>query len=174
MEKYNSIEHVLENMDTHIVYKTRSSIWTGVLYLISGVLFFVLMSLGSWSPTSIFPHLLLVLGVIASLTGVLKLFMRKSYFVAASNHQRLNRFEIYFDAAESDKLLRLYDNGKVTDIHLLNPSERGGLKIVVMATKDRSLCFSQVTGYVPFEFIPLTAPVQHTSDEAAYLKDLKK
>ncbi len=174
MENIKSIEHVLENMDPNIVYKTKDSIWTGLLFLIAGALFFGILSIGSWAPSSSVPQLLLVLGITSLIPGVLKLFLRKSHFVSAANHQKLKSFEIHFEATERDKLVRLYENGKVKDVHLLKSAQPGGLKIKVMATKDLSLCFSQVIGYVPFEFRPLTAPVQHTPDEAAYLKSLVK
>lgn len=161
-------------MNTNIVNKTRDSIVTGLLFLIAGTAFFVLLGINKWSPSSILPHVILVLGITASIIGILKVFMRKSCFVSSSNHQKLKSFEIYFDVSETDKLARIYNNGKIDELLQLKPVKQGGLKISIMATKDLSLCFSQASKYVPFEFVPVTATKQHSVDEAQYLINLAK
>lgn len=174
MENYITIEQLLDNMDKNIVYKTKTSKWIGLSFLILGTVFFSTLSVNDWSSVSIIPPLLLVLGMSSSVFGLLKLFFRNDYFVAASNHQKLKSFDIYFDAGESNKLVQFCSNGKITEIHLLNRrSFNGGLKLRVLSTKDLGLCFSQVIGYEQSQNITLSIPIQHTRAEADYLKKMK-
>ena len=174
MENYITIEQLLDNMDKNIVYKTKMSKWVGLSFLMVGAMFFIILSANKWSSVSIIPPLLLVLGMGSSVFGLLKLFFRNSYFVAASNHQKLKNFDIYFDVAESNKLVQLCNNGKITETHLLNRrSFNGGLKLSVLVTKDLGLCFSQVIGFEQSQNITLSAPIQHTRAEAEYLKKMQ-
>ncbi len=165
MENYESIEHVLENMEEKIVYKTKDSLLPGILLLIAAVITFVLMSINEWSTDSIYPYLFFVSGFVFAFIGVMKVFIRKSCFVSSVNHQKLKTFELYFDANERDKMIRLYTNGKIDEIRFLKRSINQGLRIRVLATKDMHLCYSQIIGYIPFEHVNLTYPMKHVMSE---------
>ncbi len=102
------------------------------------------------------------------------LFLRKEYFVSASKHQKLKVFEIYFDISESETLTQLCMTGNLNNIDKLKRSNvGGGLKLVVMSTHDRILCFSQVIRFVMFEYVPQTQTIQHSKEEADILHSLR-
>jgi hypothetical protein len=173
MENFQSIEQFLTNMDANIVYKTKNSIIAGLLLMAVGIGCFIPLSIFSWTTYNMIPQLLIVLGASCLTVGVFKTFIRKEYFAATDNHQQLKSFEINFELTETEKLVRLCNARKITDIHTLKRSLSGGLKLRVLATRDRKLCYSQVIGFESLEHATLTPPVQHTKQEADYLLGLR-
>ncbi len=172
MEKCISIEQFLSNLDSNKVYSTKSSIVSGLLLLIAGLFFIALPNFVSVSTYSFIPSLFLITGIILGLLGIVKMVFRKTYFVSASNKQKLKSFDINFDVSEKEKLIQLYKSGKIDTIHNLKRSTSNGLRITGLANDDLSMCFSQVIGYIPFEDVPFTEPLEHTRLEAEYLKKM--
>jgi len=174
MEKIESIEDVLLNMDKKIVYQTKSSLLSAVLLFVLAIVVFTVNAIFEWQPTSIYPHLFLMLGSISFIIGIIKAFFRKTFFVSAVNHQRLFVHEIYFDVNEQDKLVRLIKLKSLEEIKTLKMTSNSGLKLRFMSTKDGQLCFSQIAAYVPFEYMNVNMPEQHTQSEAHVLLGLIK
>lgn len=174
MEKIESIENVLLNMDKKIVYQTKSSFIPAILFFVAAIVVFIINAVFEWQPTSIYPHLFLMVGSISFILGLIRAFFRKTFFVSAANHQRLINHEIYFDVNEQDKLVRLINAKNIADIKMLKGSPNSGLKLRFMSTKDGKLCFSQVLAYVPFEFHGTNEVIQHSQAEAQALIDLNK
>lgn len=169
MENFQSIEQILIDMDPIIVYKTKNSILSGLLIMLAGIGSFAPLSIFSWAPHNMIPQFLIVLGTTGLIVGLFKTFYRKEYLATIANKQPLKSFEINFDVTETGKLVRLFNTGKITDIHTLKRSVSGGLKLRVVTTQDRELCFSQVIGFELLEHITLTPPIQHCKLEADYL-----
>lgn len=174
MEKIESIEDVLLNMDKKIVYQTKSSLLPAVLLFITAIIIFTINTIFEWQPTSIYPHLFLILGSISFIIGIIKTFFRKTFFVSAVNHQKLFVHEIYFDGNEQDKLVKLMRSRNLTEIKTLRIKSNSGLKLRFMSTKDGQLCFSQIAAYVPFEYMNVNLTEQHTQPEAQILLALIK
>lgn len=172
MENFNTIEHFLDNMAPDTVYKTRKGLLPGVIIIAAGIACFASVNIFEWSANSIYPALLLSVGAVVLVFGLIKAFYRPSYYVAKANGQKLRAHEINFEVNEKDKLVRLYNSNKFDEISPLKRTHNNGLKIRVMCTKDLKLCFSQVICYVPFEFVALTAPLQHTEEQIAQLKQM--
>ena len=174
MEKIESTEDVLLNMDKKIVYQTKNSLLSAVLLFVLAIVVFTVNAIFEWQPTSIYPHLFLMMGSISFIIGIIKAFFRKTFFVSAINHQRLFVHEIYFDVNEQDKLVRLINSKNIADIKTLKGAANSGLKLRFMSTNDSKLCFSQVLSYVPFEYQGVNNVIQHSQAEAQALIDLKK
>jgi hypothetical protein len=174
MGNYQNMDVVLSNMDRTIVYKKKNNIWAGVLTLLVGVICFTPVIVYQWPHGSVWPLLLLVSATIFFIVGLIKLFLRKEYFVSAENHQKLRKFEIDFHVTESDKLVRLCTSGELAEIGKLKRADvGGGLKLVVMATPDMLLCFSQVVQFVMFEYVEQTPMLHHGKEEAELLHRLR-
>jgi hypothetical protein len=169
MGNFQSIEQLLIELDTNIVYKTKKSIVAGLLFILAGIGCFVPLSIFSWAPHNMVPQFLIVLGTIGLTVGLFKTFIRKEFFVATASQQPFKSFEINFEITETGKLVNLCNTRKITDIHTLKRSLSGGLKLRVLSTQDRELCFSQVIGFESLEHAMLTPPVQHSKQEADYL-----
>lgn len=173
MENFNTIEQVLDTKYANSIHKAKNSLLPGTTLLIIGTIMIVLPSMVELSAISFLPSLLLMLGIITGLTGIAMMAFRKTYYVSASNKQKLKSFDINFDVAEKEKLIQMVNTGKISNIHSLKRSESNGLRLKVMATADLSLCFSQVIAYVPFDDVPHSEAVQHSLQEANYLKELQ-
>lgn len=172
MENYNSIEQVLENLDKNIVFKTKSSILPGIIILATGIVLTILPNIVSLSTNSIIPSFIFISGITITILGIFKAFFRKKYFVATSNNQKLKSYDLNFEAIEKENLIRMCNNGKISNIHTLKRATSNGLRLHFMCTEDMSICFSQVIGYVPFDDVAFTEPIRQTLHEAEYLKKL--
>lgn len=170
MGKYQNMDVVLSNKDRNIVYKKKNNIWAGVVIMLFGVICFAPTIVYQWSHGSVWPLLLLVCATILFIVGLIKMFLRKEYFVSAESHQKLKKFEIDFHITESERLVRFCTSGELSGIENLKRAEvGGGLKLVIMATPDRQLCFSQVVQFVMFEYVEQTPVLQHSKDDAEIL-----
>jgi hypothetical protein len=172
MENYNSIEQVLENLDKSIVFKTKSSILPGIIILATGIVLTFLPNIVSLSTNSIIPSFIFISGIIITILGLFKAFFRKNYFVATSNNQKLKSYDLNFEATEKENLIRMCNNGKISNINTLKRATSNGLRLHFMSTEDLSICFSQVIGYVPFDDVAFSEPIRHTLNEAEYLKKM--
>ena len=81
MEKIESTEDVLLNMDKKIVYQTKNSLLSAVLLFVLAIVVFTVNAIFEWQPTSIYPHLFLMMGSISFIIGIIKAFFRKTFFV---------------------------------------------------------------------------------------------
>jgi len=172
MENYISIEQVLENLDKSVVCKTKSSLLPGIILLVAGIILIILPNVVSLSSNSVIPSFIFISGMIITILGIFKTFFRKNFFVATSNNQKLKSFDLNFEAAERENLIRMCTNSKITNIHSLKRATSNGLRLHFMCTDDLSICFSQVIGYVPFDDVAFTEPIRNTLNEAEYLKKL--
>ena len=169
MDKNESIEQVLEKMDKSVVYKEKKLALQSILIAMLGIaiLFinakYVNTDIGFVSP------LLMMSGAITFILGVFFYAFRKYYFVAASNHQKLEVLEVCFEASEHDKLAKLVESGKLTEIKSLIISDKDGLKLRILATKDAQMCFMQATHYIPYEYVNITSVKEYYSLEAKAL-----
>lgn len=172
MENYQSIEQVLQGLDSSIVYKSKKSPVLSILFIAIGVLSFVLNSIYQAEPTSFIPPALIVSGAIFVLYGVISLVFRKSYFVSARSGKKLKKHEIYFDASERDKLIKIMQNGHPEALKTLKRSASDGLKLRVLTADDAAFGFSQIVAFVPYEFVNVTEPRQHEQLQVKALLDV--
>lgn len=170
MEKNESIEHVLDNMEPKIVYKKKSSVVKSLLLIAIGVVSFAIYTSLEWQPTDTFPHLLFIAGFACITVGIFMFFLRKSHYFSAENNQQLKATEHNFDVNEQTKLIRAIESGAVNEIKQLKSAIGAGLRLRVLATKDAQICLSQVIAYSSNEYVYATLPKVHSLDEAQQLK----
>lgn len=169
MDTNKSIEHVLDSMDQHIVYKAKSSLLPALLLLAIGIASFVIHSVIVWKTNSVFPPMLMMLGSVSVIVALFQISFRKNHYISAVNHQRLKLYEIYFQVAERNRLLQLLEKGDLKEIVSLKPSLSDGLKLRMLATKDGQLCFSQVIAYESNEHTNIGSVMQYTLPKSLFL-----
>jgi len=174
MEKNESIEHVLENMDKNIIRKTKGSVFLPLLLIAFGISSLVAYASYNWEANNLFAQTLFILGNICLIVGIVKLFFRKSYYVFAEDKQKIKNFEIYFNLIERDKLISIIESGNLMDIKQLKSSIVDGLKLRFMATKDGKLCFSQIVGFISYEYVYLTPVKKYSQAEYQILSEIFK
>jgi hypothetical protein len=174
MEKIESIEQVLESLDKNIVYKKKDSVVWGVLLILSGIVSMIIYSVIEWESNSLFAHILFVVGSVFTVVGVIKIFFRKSRYISAESHLKIKPSELYFHVNERDRLVRLLESEKLSEIKQVKPSIVDGLKLRFMATIDGQICYSQVVAYISSEYVNVTAARKHTAEEYQILADIVK
>ena len=169
MERIISIEEFLNNQINTLVFKSRKSVWPGVLQLLVAVGLFIVSVVVEWPPKSIYPPLLMMAGTVFLVLGFWKTVVRKELFISTDSRQPLKPMELYYDLSESAKLVRIYQSGDFEKLPTLRTSERGALKIRLLVTADHGLCVSQVIGFEGLEHTALTLPRIHSKDESVFL-----
>jgi hypothetical protein len=173
MDTIKTIESVLENMDSSIIYKTKKTIIPALILILVGIITFSLHSVQEWPANSIISPLLITTGSIAVLLGIIKIFYRSSYFVSTQTKQRLKALDLKFNISEQNKLVRILESGNLAEMLELLKSISEALNLRVLSTDDGTLCFSQLIAYEHPEFRFITEPKQHTKEEAEILLSLK-
>ncbi len=120
------------------------------------------------------PSLITTTGSICILFAIFTFLFRKNHYYDTVNRQKLKTVEVFFDPKEREKLIRLLENGSLTDIKSLKQSTHEELKLCIMTTKDASICFSQLSAYVPFEYINITEVRKHSASEGQMLLEVIK
>lgn len=170
MQKNESIEHVLDNMEPKIVYKKKNSALKSLLLIAISIVSFITYTSFEWQTSDTLPHLLFILGFIFLTIGILLFFFRKSHYVSLGSHQKLKTSELYFDVKEQSKLVALIESGSLNEIMNLKSSVSSGLRLRVLATRNGDLCLSQVIAYISNESVNITSPKLHSLSEAQQLK----
>jgi len=174
MEKNESIEQVLLNMDERIVVKSKESIVKAILLFVAGTVFLVLYFMSIWSSGSFVPSLLFVMAITLLIWGLAAVFLRKDFFVSVANGQKLKSYQFYFEQKECNSLLRMMQGGNFANLKDLKRSTHDGLKLLIMRTKDGSFCYSQVIAYIPKNFETMNPAQPHTLKEVETLFKILK
>ena len=174
MEKNETIEQVIDNLDKNIVYKTKNSVLTGILLVVAGIASLISYSVFEWGAKDVASQFLFILGFICLITGILKIFIRKSYYVSAQNQMKIKLSEIYFHTKEHDNLIKLVETGNYSGLKQLKAAIVDGLKLRVMATKDGQICFTQAIAYVGNEYVSITPAQKLTVQEYQILTELMR
>ena len=172
MESNKSIVEVLESMDFTIIYKKKKSVFTSVIYLLLGIALLIINSIFTWKSSGFISPLLFITGWIFLIVGIFAFFVRKHSFVSIQSNQVLQSHSIYFDLNEFSKLIRMVENGNLSELQTLKTSNAHALKLQVMCTADAQLCFSQVVSFLNHEYVNITPVKQHTLSEAQELLEL--
>jgi hypothetical protein len=172
MEKNESIEHVLDNMEPKIVYKKKSSAFKSLLLIAIGILSFTVYTSFEWQPNDAIPHFLFIVGFSSIIVGILLLCFRKNHYVSVENNRRLKATELYFDVNEQGKLIRALESGALAEIKYLKSAIGAGLRLRILATPDGQVCLSQVIAYSSNEHVNITSASIHSLPEAQLLKDI--
>lgn len=172
MSQYISINNFLENQDKTFIIQKKSSPLNGILFLVSGILIFLISNIPSVKTSNTWPYILFITALGLIITGIIKIAIRKKIFVSPE-HGKLYEKTIGFDLPEKDKLIRLLAKGQIEQIKNLNRSVAESLIFKVMLTPNCKLCFSQVVHFENNEYVGVNEVRQHKYDEALAIKLLK-
>lgn len=171
MEQFESIEHVLVNMNNKTITQKKDSVLPGIIYLACAVAVFVVNSLTKNSVESFLPYLLIILGIALVTIALIKIFFRKDHFIS-SEHGKLIKKEIDLDFTEKDKLVKLLQKGDIEGIKNLKKAATNSLILKLYISKDGKEGFSQVLHFVNFGYETINEVKQHTENEVAILKSI--
>lgn len=167
MENILSIEKALECDSFEIIKRKKAPITSSLLIFSAGLIFFILNSVLTFNANSSIPPFLMITGLLLLLGGVLAFVFRKNQYFSLPNMQIMTYNESLFDLSERNKLVNIMTSKKYSELNSLKKSSQDSLKLRYYATKDGSLCVSQVIAYVNNEFANQNAVQLHEANDAA-------
>lgn len=167
MENILSIEKALECDSFEIIKRKKAPITSSLLIFSAGLIFFILNSVLTFNANSSIPPFLMITGLLLLLGGVLAFVFRKNQYFSLPNMQIMTYNESLFDLSERNKLVNIMTSKKYSELKSLKKSSQDSLKLRYYATKDGSLCVSQVIAYVNNEFANQNAVQLHEANDAA-------
>jgi len=174
METNESIEQVFDNLDKNIVYKTKNSVFIGILLVLVGIASLIFYATNEFGSENITSQFVFVMGMILFVLGIVKFFNRKSYYVSAESHKKIQSDQLYFNLTEREKLVRFLQSKNYSELSQLAPSITDSLKLRVMATKDGQICFVQAIAFISYEYVFVTPPQKLSAPEYQILEELIK
>ncbi len=175
MEKKESIEQILDQMDQHTIRKSKTSPVLSAVLIVIGIAFIMLNGkMPGASEGGILSPLSIVVGVLLLVWGVVSIFTRKMRYVFVPGKQAIVFRELFFDIKERDRLVRVMAEGKIDEVQKLKPAVNDALKLRIASTSDGNFCYSQIVAYIPFEFVNVNEALRHTPEETLKLLALAK
>ena len=166
MENLESIEQVLDRMDISTIKKQQKSPIESIVILVVGLIFLQLNYFFKFDAKSFFPPMFFMFAFGFFIWGILSLLFRKKYYINSQSKQKLKKVELLVDVKERDKLVRIMTSRNYDELKNLKLSAHDGLKLRYLASKDGSLCFSQVISFVSLEFVNISTVQMHKDEDA--------
>ncbi len=172
MDAKISIEEAIETTYNQSIRKIKKSPLTAIVYLIIGICFIVINNKTNSQSADFVSPTLIMLAAIFIILAIMVFFFSKRYYVSVESGEKLKTYELFFDLKERDKLVKLFTNGKIEDLKMLQKSNHDGLKLRIMKTKTNDFCISQIITYIPYEYVRVTEPKKNSFDESKILDEV--
>lgn len=174
MENIISIEKALECDSFDIIQRKKAPITSSLLIFGAGVIFFILNSILTFNANSSIPPFLMITSLLLLLGGILAFVFRKNQYFSLPNMQKMTYNELLFDVSDRNRLVNIMAAKKYSELKNLKRSSQDSVKLRFYATKDGSLCVSQIIAYVNNEYATQNEVQMHTADDAAkFLEAIK-
>ena len=95
---------------------------------------------------------LLMVGLSLIIYGVIKFFVKKDRFFYDDKPMKMREF--MFDAERYEDVMKLYNEGKFSDMADIGHSSASKMKLKVLFATDYSIAFSQIFKFVEYDFVP--------------------
>ncbi len=126
-------------------------------------------------PSGMMKNSLFYVGLVLLVIGFVGFCFRKSHFVYVPTNDKMRRVSLDFDMKDMDKVVKLYNNNDFEGLLKISVSYQAGVQLTAIMSSDASLCFTQLSKYVPYSFVPMTDVRKHEGDESVrVLADVKK
>jgi hypothetical protein len=166
MENNLSIEKALESNSFDTIQSKKAPITSSVIIFSIGIIFFILNSVLTFKSDSSFSSFLMIIGALLLIAGVLAFIFRKNQYFSLSNMQILTYNELFFDTSDRNKLVGIMASKKYSELKNLKRSNQDSVKLRYYATKDGSMCVSQIIAYVNNEYANQNEVQMHEADDA--------
>lgn len=172
METFENINDVLYQVNTDIVRRKKNP----VLPILIGVCG-VVLTIWSLSATVLedrenLSAALLFLGIVLILVGVVAAIraFTSSCPYYRSTGERLYRSERFFDQKDKRALCQALEAGEAETVAALPRSETSGVVLTIFSTRSGSCMLMQAAEYVPHRFVPITAVVSFSQEQARIVR----
>lgn len=158
-----------EFINDNIILKKSLSI-AGILYLAIAAAIFYGNTLIQGENTSL-KMALMVAGSILVIIGLVKIMAGKKMIIYKANGCPMKRHDLYFDNHEMHKLQQSLENKQFDILPKLKPAEgnKAGIKLDLFISDDNKYASAQVLQFIPFDYEPVTAPMNFYDEDAKAL-----
>lgn len=165
MENFELLDRDILTISEGRVVKGKKTPLLGIGLFLVGLLITGVSTIGVISIDSLQIFIFSV-GLILLVYGIVKMFVRGDSFVDSVSNLQLEKEELYFDISEFEKLKSFYNDKKFSKISDLKVSPQGGgVLLTIYGTKNGTLYYSQLSKYVPYQYVPVSQAIEHTSKE---------
>ena len=114
---------------------------------------------------------LMVAGSILVIIGLIKIMAGKKMIIYKANGCPMKRHDLYFDNHEMHKLQQSLENKQFDILPKLKPAEgnKAGIKLDLFISDDNKYASAQVLQFIPFDYEPVTAPMNFYDEDAKAL-----
>lgn len=162
MENLNTIESYMISQTDRIERKKRIS-FIGIFLFILGLVFLYFSCTDAVeNDNDMLKMILLSVGGFLSIYGIVKLLLKKYVYFDKQSKSVLKKYDLYFDNAEGDRLLRLYKNHNFEEIGNLKKDSDSGIVLVFYGTEIGNLFYSVLMKYVQYQYEPIIEVSTHT------------
>ena len=165
MENFELLDKDILTVSEGRIVKGKKTPLFGIVLFLVGLLITGVSSMGVIAVDGLQIFVFSV-GLVLLVYGIVKMFVRGDSFVDSVSNLQLEKEELYFDISEFEKLKSFYNDKKFSKISDLKISPQGGgVLLTIYGTKNGTLYYSQLSKYVPYQYVPVTKTIEHESNE---------
>ena len=172
MENFELLEKDLLSISEGRIIKGKNNPVLGIIFFVLGVLISYLSTIDiiAIDGLKIFAF---SVGFVLLIYGIIKMFVRGDFFVDTVSNLKLQKEELYFDISDFEKIMSCYREKKFSKINnLKKANQSAGVLLTIYGTPDGTLYYSQVSKFVPYQYVAVTPSVVHTENENVELLTL--
>ena len=113
---------------------------------------------------------LLMVGICLVIFGAIVFLNKKDRFFYDGKPMKMREF--LFDSERFDDIMRLYNDGKFSEMLDVSRSSASKMKLKVLYATDYSVAFSQIYNFVGYDFVPAEQIRVHDKAECNNLNSL--
>ena len=147
---YATIEEGIEAFAMGHVTKRNEFGYKGLVWLALGVVAIVAQTFDKENGT--LTMALLMVGISLVIFGAIVFLNKKDRFFYDGKPMKMREF--LFDSERFDDIMRLYNDGKFSEMLDVSRSSASKMKLKVLYATDYSVAFSQIYNFVGYDFVP--------------------
>ena len=150
-----TIEEGVEEFSMGHVTKRKGFGYIGLLWLALGIAAFIAQSFDKENGT--LTMVLLIAGMCLVSYGIIKFFVKKEQYLYDGRPMKMHEF--MFDLDRFNDVMRLYNDGKFSDMLEISRSSAAKMKLKILVDNNYTVAFSQIYKFDNYDFAP-AAPIR--------------
>ena len=146
-----TIEECVEDFSMNHVSKRKEFGYKGLIWLALGVAAIIAQLIFDKENGSITMALLIV-GISLIIYGLIVFLAKKDKYYYDGKPMTMHEF--MFNSDRFDEIMKLYNEGKFSDMADVSRSSASKMKLIILHTNDYAIAFSQIYKFVGYDFEP--------------------
>lgn len=166
--KITTIEEGVEAFANGHVTKRNEFGYKGLVWIAIGVAAIVAQTFDKENGT--LTMALLIIGISLVIFGAIVFLNKKDRFFYDSKPMKMREF--LFDQDRFDEILRLYNDGKFSEMLDVSRTSASKMKLKVLYATDYTVAFSQIYKFAGYDFVPVEPIREHDKAQCNNLNSL--